>query len=157
MKLKLTIPMLALLIVAAAGVASAVAFASSSTTTHSALVIRHQVHGCHAWALNGGALKSLQTVTIHRDASISVTNNDVMSHKIVKTSGPAVTITRITSTGMKMTATSPAFLGHMGAAAKITFSHAGTYTFTTKAGEDYMPGVKTIGEDHVLKLKVIVS
>jgi hypothetical protein len=47
----------------------------------------------------------------------------------------------------------------MGAVVKITFSKDGVYRFTTKAGEDYpaMKGMETIGEDNVLKLKVVVS
>ena len=39
----------------------------------------------------------------------------------------------------------------------MKFAKAGVYTFTTKAGEDYMKGIKTIGEDNVLKLKVTVN
>jgi hypothetical protein len=31
-----------------------------------------------------------------------------------------------------------------------------TYIFTTKAGEDYMKGVKTSGEDNILRLVVTV-
>ena len=45
----------------------------------------------------------------------------------------------------------------MGASTKITLTRPGVYHFTTKAGEDYMAGVKTIGEDNVLKLTVVVS
>jgi hypothetical protein len=49
-------------------------------------------------------------------------------------------------------------LAKMGASLKLTFTRPGVYHFTTKAGEDY-PGVtlKTIGEDNVLKLTVVVS
>jgi hypothetical protein len=49
-------------------------------------------------------------------------------------------------------------LGHMGMSTSVTLTRAGVYHFTTKAGEDY-PGVtvKTIGEDNVLKLTVVVS
>jgi len=45
-----------------------------------------------------------------------------------------------------------------GAKTTVTFSKAGTYTFTTKAGEDY-PGVNapTKGEDNTLRLVVTVS
>jgi hypothetical protein len=46
---------------------------------------------------------------------------------------------------------------HMGATAYVGFPTKGTYVFTTKAGEDYMSGVKTIGEDNVLKLVVTVT
>lgn len=50
MKIKPTIPMLAILVLAAviAGVASAPALASGSASTHPALVIRHQARGCHS-------------------------------------------------------------------------------------------------------------
>jgi hypothetical protein len=48
-------------------------------------------------------------------------------------------------------------MNHMAASVKVRFAHAGTYRFTTKAGEDYMKGMKTIGEDNVLTLKVVVS
>ena len=61
-----------------------------------------------------------------------------------------------TGMGLKRTF-APALLGRMGAAAKISFSHAGVYKFTTKPGEDYMKGMKTIGADNVLKLTVVVG
>ena len=84
-----------------------------------------------------------------------------MPHKLVETSGPALTITRrsagMPGQGMGLKGTfSPAMLARMGAAAKLTFSKAGVYHFTTKPGEDYMAGMKTIGADNVLKLAVIV-
>ena len=68
-----------------------------------------------------------------------------MSHKLVLTSGPSLHIAH-------------PLLGRMGASLKLTFTRPGVYHFTTKAGEDY-PGVnvKTIGEDNVLKLTVVVS
>jgi hypothetical protein len=163
MSKKPTIPMLAVLtvVVAVAGFASAVAFASGSASAHSTLVIRHQKHGCHAWSLNGDAFKASQGVTLHRGGSISITNNDVMPHKLVVTSGPAVTITRLTAgTAMGMSPKGPfppAMLARMGSSAKVTFSKAGIYKLTTRPGEDYMAGVKTIGDDNVLTLTVTVS
>jgi hypothetical protein len=82
----------------------------------------------------------------------------VMPHKLVKTSGPAVVYTRVrTGMGMGPKATTPAMLTHMGAASKITFTHRGVYKITTHAGEDYMSGIKTIGEDNVLRLTVHVT
>jgi hypothetical protein len=51
----------------------------------------------------------------------------------------------------------PAMLARMGASAKLTFSKVGVYKLTTKPGEDYMSGMKSIGEDNALKLTVIVS
>ncbi len=67
-----------------------------------------------------------------------------MPHRLVLTSGPALRITN-------------PMLNHMGASLKVTFTKPGVYHFTTKAGEDYMSGVKTTGEDNVLRLTVVVS
>ena len=47
-------------------------------------------------------------------------------------------------------------LNHPGATTKVKFAKAGVYTFKTRAGEDYMKGIKTIGEDNVLRLTVTV-
>ncbi len=155
-KTKRTIPLLTLLVLA--GVLAALAPAAPGSTQAS-LVIRHQVRGCHSWSLNGGAYGTSQTVVTRHGSSISITNNDVMPHKLVQTSGPAVAITRLkagTSMGMKGMMP-PAMLARMGSSAKVTFSKAGVYKFTTKVGEDYTSGVKTSGEDNVLRLTVTVS
>jgi hypothetical protein len=156
MKIKIAsaIPLLA--IVAAGGVMAAGASAAGGGAT---LVIRHQLQHCHSWSANGNAFKASQSIKLHRGGSISVTNNDVMSHKLIETSGPAVKFTRINvGTGMGMKGTfPPAMLARMGSSTKLTFSKAGVYKFTTKAGEDFMKGVKTIGEDNVLRLTVTVS
>lgn len=58
---------------------------------------------------------------------------------------------------MKTDLKGPGLMAHMGATVKVSFTRPGVYRFTTKAGEDYMPGVKTIGEDNVLRLTVRVS
>jgi plastocyanin len=160
MKTKLTVPMLAVLAGVVAGVASAPASAANSAAKPSTLVIRHQTHGCHSWSLDGGAYKPSQSVTIHRGGSLSITNHDVMPHKLIETSGPAVTITRLSAgmagmMGLKGTFP-PAMLARMNAAAKVTFRTPGVYKFTTKPGEDFMSGIKTIGADNILKLTVSV-
>jgi plastocyanin len=156
MKITPRIPMLAMLAVASAGAMGASASAAGSGST---LVIRHQLHGCHSWSANGDGYKPSQSITLRRGGSLSVTNNDVMPHKLVETSGPAVTFTRLKiGMGMGLKGTfGPAMLAHMGSSSKITFSKPGVYKFTTKAGEDFMSGIKTIGEDNVLRLTVIVS
>ena len=154
MKIKSTIPMLALLVSAGALAGGASAAGSGST-----LLIRHQLHGCHSWSANGDAYKATQAIKLHRGASLSVTNNDVMPHKLIETSGPAVTFTRgKTGMGMGLKGTfTPAMLPRMGSSSKLTFTKPGVYKFTTKAGEDYMTGVKTVGEDNVLRVTVTVS
>ena len=120
------------------------AAASSAAPGRASLVIRHQMHGCHTWSANGGAFKASQSIVLRRGGSLTVTDNDVMSHTLVLTSGPSVQIAHPK-------------LGHMGASLKIRFTKPGVYHFTTKAGEDYMAGMKTIGADKILKLTVHVS
>ena len=73
-----------------------------------------------------------------------MTNTDVMPHTLVLTSGPALRIAH-------------AKLGSHGRVAEGHAHQPGTYRFTTKPGEDYMAGVKTIGADNVLRLTVVVS
>jgi plastocyanin len=109
----------------------------------SSLVIRHQLRGCHAWALKGGAFKATQALTLSARGTVTITNNDVMPHTLVQLAGPAA---RLYSPAMT----------HIGAVSKVTFARIGVYVFGTKAGEDYMKGVKTIGEDNVLRLVVTV-
>jgi hypothetical protein len=133
-----------MLFVAAAGAALALASPASTHNEGAVLVIRHQLRGCHAWSLNGGPYTATQTVWLKRGVHLGMGNNDVMPHKLVKVSGPAVTF---------MPTASMKSVGEM---TEIRFSKAGVYRFTTRAGEDYTEGVKTIGEDNFLKLKVVV-
>ena len=118
---------------------------AAKAPSHSTITIRHQMQGCHAWAVNGGAYRPTQRTTLARGGTITFVDNDVMPHKLVLKSGPAV---RYHGT--------PA-MRHMSASVRVTFPKAGVYKFVTKAGEDY-PGMmmKTIGEDNVLRLTVRV-
>jgi plastocyanin len=142
---------------AALGIAIATA---SAAPQQASLLIRHQVRGCHTWSVNGGPFKPSQSLTLQRGGSLKVTNNDVMPHTLVKTSGPSVRMTNLNSgmMGMGMHRSNvPGAMTHMGASTKVVFSKTGVYRFMTRAGEDYMEGMKTIGEDNVLHLKVTVS
>jgi plastocyanin len=125
----------------------AFAAAASAAAPNATVVIRHQQHGCHTWSINGGAWKATQKLAVRRGATMTVIDNDVMPHQLVQKTGPAVRYT-----GRRL-------MGHMGASEKVTFLKAGTYSFLTRAGEDYpgMDGVQTIGEDNVLRLTVTVS
>ena len=142
MKLKHT----SFLLAAALATVIAAGAASAASTSSATIVIRHQMRGCHTWSVNGGPFKAGQSITLKRGSGLTVTNNDVMPHTLVLTSGPMLRI-------------APAKLGHMGAAVKVAFVHPGVYRFVTKPGEDYpaMAGMKTIGEDNVLRLTVTVS
>jgi len=110
------------------------------------VVIQHKVRGCHAWSVNAGPYKASQVAQIKRGGSIMFMNNDVMPHKLVKLQGPAVVIRH-------------AAMAHMSATATIKFTHAGTYVFKTKVGEDYknMKHIPTKGKDNVLRLTVHVG
>jgi hypothetical protein len=155
MKIKRTIPLLTLFVLAALFAA----FAPAASSSRASLVIRHQTRGCHSWSLNGGAYRATQTIALSRGGSLRITNNDVMPHQLVKTSGPAVTYTRLArggTMGLKGTFP-PAMLARTGSSSKITFAKAGVYRFTTKPGEDYIKGIKTVGDDNVLKLTVRVK
>jgi plastocyanin len=116
-------------VLAVAG-ASLLLAATASSQAGTTLTIRHQLRGCHSWSVNGGAYKPSQSVTLTKGATLTIVNNDVMPHKLVKLSGPALTL-----------ATS-ANMNHSAATTHVKFPKAGIYTFTTKAGEDYMKGVR---------------
>ena len=45
----------------------------------------------------------------------------------------------------------------MGATTSIKLTQPGVYRFRTRAGEDYMAGLKTTGEDNILTLTVTVQ
>ncbi len=118
---------------------------ASAHGTAATLTIRHQIRGCHTWSLNGGAYKAAQSITLSRGATLVVKNNDVMPHKLVRTSGPAVQFR------------TPA-MNRMGATARVQFAKAGVYRLKTKPGEDYSwaSHMETKGEDNVLRLTVTV-
>ena len=123
------------------------------------VTIRHQVRGCHAWSVDGGRFAASRSLTIARGGSIRFANNDVMPHTLIKVAGPTVRIrngsTMPIGMGMHGAATQ-GVMNHMGATTTVSFSRAGTYVFKTKAGEDYMTGFRTVGEDNVLTLTVRV-
>jgi plastocyanin len=125
-------------------VALAVAGSAVAATNNAKLTIRHQTHGCHSWSFNGTTWHATQTITFVRGAVLTVVDNDVMSHTLIQVSGPKAAL-------------AGAAMKHMGATAHVAFPVKGTYVFKTRAGEDYMKGIKTIGADNVLKLVVTVS
>jgi plastocyanin len=126
-------------------VAITAAAASGTAARQARVTIRHQTSHCHAWSVDGGSFAAHISLKLGTGGSITFRNNDVMPHRLIEANGPTA---RFLS--------SPS-MSHMGATLKVTFPRAGTYTFRTEAGEDYMAGVKTTGEDNILTLKVVVS
>jgi hypothetical protein len=118
--------------------------AATAPSGHVTLVIRHQIRGCHSWSYEGGRSRAAQTLRLGPGASLGIVDNDVMPHRLVQVGGPPAALTHAAMT-------------HMQAGATIRFPAAGTYRFRTVAGEDSMPGIKTVGPDNVLRLVVIVA
>lgn len=129
---------------AAAAALAVVSAAPAGNST--SITIRHQTHGCHAWSINSGPFKASLMVTVRQGAVLKVTNNDVMPHKLIQTSGPKL---RLTHSNMSKVA---AFM-------TVRLTQKGTYHFMTKAGEDYKwaSSMETTGEDNVLRLTVRVK
>lgn len=124
--------------------ALAVAGSALATRNNATITIKHQTRGCHSWSLNGKTWAASQSVTLVRGGVLTVVNNDVMAHTLIELSGPKTSLVGAT-------------MKHLSATAHVGFPAKGTYVFTTKTGEDYMKGIKTIGEDNVLKLVVKVT
>src|SRR5437016_2603278 len=106
-------------------VAGLTAAGAAPAAKHGGVSIRHQVRGCHSWSVNGGAFKASISTKLAKGGTLTFTNNDVMPHKLVKTSGPAVKFI------------GRANMSHMSASVSVRFAKAGLYKFTTKPGEDY--------------------
>ena len=134
------------LVAALAACAAALLVSSASAHgTAATVTIRHQMHGCHAWSFEDGAYRATLNVQLKRGELLTIRNNDVMPHKLVRTSGPAL---KVLTPAMK----------HMGATARVRFANAGVYKFKTKPGEDYSwaSHMETNGEDNVLRLTVTI-
>ena len=110
------------------------------------LTIRHQMRGCHTWAIAGGRFAATQRVTLEEGSTLRVIDNDVMPHRLFQTSGRHVSIVR-------------AQMSRIGARAIVRFADRGVYRFSTKPGEDYprFQHMKTVGEDFTLRLIVTVT
>jgi hypothetical protein len=158
MTIKRTLTVLTAMLTAALTAASLAAAAPGSAS----ILIRHQTRGCHTWAVNGGAFKTNQTLSLARNGTVTIVNNDLMPHTLVQLSGPKPRVKALpTATGMMgLKGTfGPATMAHMGAAMRVTFPAAGTYVFKTRFGEDYpmAMSMETVGEDNVLRLVVHVA
>jgi plastocyanin len=153
------LPALLVIIAAAAGAAALVAGASGTAGGSATVSIRHQRAHCHTWSVNGGAFRAAQSLTMARGSTITFIDDDVMPHRLVELAGPAVTM-RNGSTmpmgGRMHRPAAPGLMNHMGASTTVTLAAPGVYRFRTRAGEDYMAGIATTGEDNVLTLRVTV-
>jgi len=124
------------------GALATTSFAAPKTVT---VTIQHARKGCHTWAIGKGQQKAAVRTAVARGTALVFVNNDVMPHKVVKKSGPAVVFSG--NPGLNKAA----------AHVKVVLAKPGVYTFSTVAGEDWVKGVETVGEDNVLKLVVTVK
>jgi plastocyanin len=110
------------------------------------ITIWHQMGGCHSWSFNSGPFKPPLSISVKTGTVLTFTNNDLMPHKLVQATGPAV---RLVHPNMSKTA----------ASATVKLTQRGVYRFATKAGEDYAwaGSMKTAGKDKVLHLTVRVK
>lgn len=142
-----------------AALASVTTAASSPPLSSSTVLIRHQVAHCHAWSVNGGPFGAALQLSLQRGGTITFMNNDVMPHRLIELAGAHVAMRNGTTVpmgaGMHGSA-APGVMNHMGATTSVKLARPGVYRFRTRAGEDYMAGVKTTGEDNVLTLTVTV-
>jgi len=148
------------LIILAAGIAAIAVAAPAGAGNNVTINIRHQVVGCHSWAIGSGAYGAFKTLTVVPGTTITFTNHDLMPHALKELAGPRVTMRNLATPMMGMGLKGPfaaGMMGHMASATRITLTKSGSYVFTTKPGEDYISGVKTKGEDNVLKLVVTVK
>lgn len=119
--------------------------ARASAPASASVVIAHVLRGCHALGVNGAPASSPNaTIRLAAGGTLNMENNDVMPHRLVLLSGGQAQM-------------SGAGMNHLGATSSVTFPVPGTYTFTTKAGEDYTSGINTVGPDNVIRLQVVVS
>src|SRR5437764_708554 len=81
-----------LLAIFAGGTAAAALAAPAFAAGNVQITIRHQMRGCHAWAVGNGAYKASQTVTVARGTTLNFTDNDVMPHTLIQVAGPRVTL-----------------------------------------------------------------
>jgi plastocyanin len=148
------------LIIVAAGIAAIAVAAPAGAGNNVSINIRHQVVGCHAWAIGSGAYGALKTLTIAPGTTITFTNHDLMPHVLKQLVGAKVAMHNLAAPMMGMGMKGPfaaGMMGRMASSTQITLTKRGSYVFTTKPGEDYISGVKTKGEDNVLKLVVLVK
>ena len=144
----------------AALVLALVVVAPASAKQSVNVTIRHEVKGCHAWSVNGGPFQAAQSLRVKPGAVVTITNTDVMSHQLVQQAGFHVAFKNLAAPANAIGDKGPYKAGDMakiGAGTRLVLSKPGTYRFTTKGGEDYMKGVKTVGEDNVLELTIVVA
>jgi len=106
------------------------------------LTIVHVQRGCHLWTVGKSDPKAGVKVVLRPGQRLSIVNQDLDTHKLVRLSGPSIALGKPLSMNDRFT---------------LRFSKAGIYKIRTKKVE--LPGmleVKTTGPDRILALLVVV-
>jgi len=106
------------------------------------LTIVHVQRGCHIWS-NGKQTAAGVKVLLRRGERLSVLNQDIDTHQLVRVAGPKVALGPALAMNGKTT---------------VRFAKAGVYRLKTeKAAMPGMPEVETMGTDHLLAAIVVVT
>lgn len=106
------------------------------------LTIVHIQKGCHIWTTASGTRTAGVKVVLRRGERVTVLNQDLDAHRLVRMAGPKVGLGKPLAMNDRVT---------------LTFTTPGTFKLRTKKVE--MPGmldVETTGADHILALLVVV-
>lgn len=109
---------------------------------NASVTIVHLQKGCHSWSLGRGAPAPGVKVVLKRGQRVTILNQDVDMHRLVRIAGPRLALGKAMATSDRRT---------------LTFSTPGVYKLHTHRVE--MPGmaeVETGGPAHVLAMLVVV-
>ena len=110
------------------------------------LTIAHVQKGCHIWSTASGTRATGVKVVLRPGQRVTVVNQDLDTHKFVRTAGPKLALGKAMSMNDSVT---------------LTFKAPGAYKLRTKKVEKMvemagMPEIETTGSDHVLAMLVVV-
>jgi len=106
------------------------------------LTIVHLQKGCHSWSNGKGAPAAGVKAVLKRGQRLTVLNQDLDTHKLMRLAGPKVALGRAMSMGDRVT---------------LTFRKSGVYKLrTVKMDSPGMPEIETMGADHILAMLVVV-
>jgi hypothetical protein len=107
------------------------------------LTIIHVQKGCHVWSASGKGTPSAGVkVVLKRGQRLTVLNQDLDTHKLVRLAGPKVALGKAMSMNDRVT---------------VAFPKPGIYKLRTmKMETPGMPEVKTMGRDNLLAMLVVV-
>jgi hypothetical protein len=106
------------------------------------LAIVHVQRGCHVWSNGKGTPAAGVKVVLRRGQRLTVLNQDLDTHKLVRLAGPKIALGKPLSMNDRVT---------------LSFREQGVYKLRTQKMETPgMPEVETIGADNILAMLVVV-